>query len=99
MASPGVNYGDISPRVGTHVIGKTLAIAEAQYTLQPFARKEKLPKNVGLTVKWRVPTLFNVSTTALTEGVTPSPQAYDQDIVTATLQQYGSWFPFTDVKN
>lgn len=97
MSFVGTTYGDISFRSGVHVIAKSLALAETQYVLQPYARHEKLAKNVGLSVKWRVPVIFNVSTTSLTEGVTPSPQAYDQDYVSATLAQYGSWFPFSDV--
>lgn len=97
MSYVGTAYGDISPRVGIHAIAKTLSQSEQQLVLMPYGRHEKLPKNVGLTVKWRRPVLFNVSTSALTEGVTPAPVAYDQEDINVTLSQYGSWYPFTDV--
>lgn len=97
MAYVGTSYGDISPRIGIHSIAKTLSQSEQQLFLDRFGRHEKLPKNKGLTVMWRRPVLFNVSTSALTEGVTPAPQAYDQETVSATLAQYGSWCPLTDV--
>ncbi len=97
MSYVGTSYGDLSPRIGIHAIAKTLAQSEQQLVLDRFGRMEKLPKNVGLTVKWRRPVLFNVSTSSLTEGVTPAPVAFDQEIVTATLLQYGSWCPITDV--
>ncbi len=97
MAYNGTNYGDITTRVGIQTIAKSLAQSEQQLVLMPFGRHEKLSMHKGLTVKWRRPVLFNVSTTSLTEGVTPAPQAYSQEVVTGTLYQYGSWCPVTDV--
>lgn len=74
-----------------------LAHAQPQLVLEKFGSSQPLPKNKGLTIKWRRPVPFDVSTVALTEGVTPAPQILDYDDVTATISQYAAWIPFTDV--
>lgn len=90
-------YGDVSPRVGTFAVAKALATAEPQLCLDKFAMNTPVPKNKGQTVKWRRPVVFNVSTSSLTEGVTPSAQSFDVVDVTATLTQYGQITRITDV--
>lgn len=97
MSFSGVQYGDISPRVGIYAVANFLANAEPQLILEKFAKVEEVPKNKGLTIKFRRPVVLDVSTTALTEGVTPAPQAFEYEDVTVTLSQYGHWIPFTDV--
>lgn len=90
-------YGDVSPRVGIFAVAKALANAEPQLCLDKFAMNTPVPKNKGQTVKWRRPVVFNVSTSSLTEGVTPSAQSFDVEDVTATLTQYGQITRTTDV--
>lgn len=97
MSFSGTQYGDISPRVGIHAVAKFLAHAQNQLTLEKFAVNEPLPKNKGLTIKWRRAVPFDVSATALTEGVTPTPQILEYEDVSSTISQYGAWVPFTDV--
>lgn len=97
MSFNGVNYGDISPRVGIHAVAKMLAYAQPILILERFAQPHPLPKNKGLTIKWRRPIPFDVSVNALTEGVTPTSQALRYEDVTAVIQQYGAWVEFTDV--
>lgn len=97
MSYSGTQYGDISPRVGIHAVAKFLAHAQNQLVLEKFAMNEPLPKNKGLTIKWRRAVPFDVSNVALTEGVTPTPQILEYEDVSATISQYGSWVPFTDV--
>lgn len=97
MSFSGTQYGDISPRIGIYAVAKFLANAEPQLVLEKFAKVEPVPKNKGLTVKFRRPVVFDVSTIALTEGVTPAPQVLEYEDVTVNLSQYGAWVPFTDV--
>ena len=90
-------YGDLSPRVGIYAVAKALANAQPELCLSQFAMNTPCPKNKGLTIKWRRVVPFAVSTTALTEGVTPTGSSVDHVIVTATLQQYGDWRQISDV--
>lgn len=93
----GTQYGDISPRVGVFLVAKMLEHARPIAVLDKFGMVQPLPKNKGLTLKWRRPVPFDVSPVALTEGVTPPPQILDYDDVSATISQYGNWVPITDV--
>lgn len=97
MSFSGTQYGDISPRVGIYAVAKMLAHAAPILCLEKFAKVEPLPKNKGLTIKWRRPVPFDVSAVALTEGVTPAPQILEYEDVTSVISQYGAWVPFTDV--
>jgi N4-gp56 family major capsid protein len=97
MAFSGNQYGDISPRVGIYAVANMLAYADTQIVLDKFAKVEAVPKNKGLTVRFRRPVPFEVNPTALIEGVTPAPQALEYEDVQTSLAQYGAWVPFTDV--
>ena len=92
-----MNYGDISPRVGVVLVAEMLEHARPITVLEKFAKNQPLPKNKGLTLKWRRPVPLDVSPVALTEGVTPAPSAMEYDDVTTTIAQYGGWIGFTDV--
>jgi N4-gp56 family major capsid protein len=97
MSYNGMTYGDISPRVGLHAVATMLATAKNQLILEKYAMVQALPKNKGLVIKWRRPIKFAAATTPLQEGVTPSPQQLGYEDVSATIQQYGAWIPYTDV--
>lgn len=98
MASfSGIQYGDISPRIGLYAVTNFLVHATPNLILERFAQTVAVPKNTGHVIKWRRAIPFQVSTDALIEGVTPSPIGYDYEDVTGVLQQYGSWIAFTDV--
>jgi N4-gp56 family major capsid protein len=97
MAYNGMQYGDISPRVGIHAIAKFLAHAQPILVLERFATSQPLPKNKSQTIKWRRAIPFDTSLVALTEGVTPAPQALRFEDVTTSISQYGAWVQFTDV--
>lgn len=89
-------YGDISPRVGIYAHEKMLAHAEPIIVLQKLGAVKPVPKNKGENVKFRRPTPWAVSTTALTEGVTPSASAIGYEDRPVTLAQYGKWVEITD---
>lgn len=97
MAFSGTQYGDISPRIGIFAVAKMLEHAQPILVLEKFAEVQALPKNKGLTLKWRRPVPFDVSPTALTEGVTPVPTVMEYEDVSSTISQYGGWVGFTDV--
>lgn len=97
MAYNGMQSNDISPRVGIVAVAKFLAHAQPILVLERFGTSQPLPKNKGLTMKWRRSIPFDTSLVALTEGVTPAPQAIRFEDVTTTISQYGAWAQFTDV--
>lgn len=94
---PMTAYGDVSPRVGIIAISQFLKHAEHPIVFNKLGQVERVPKNKGLSIKWRRWVPFNPITTALTEGVTPSSQKLAVVDVTATLGQYGGWSEITDV--
>lgn len=69
-------------------------LPELQY--MKFGEKKNIPKRKGATAQWRRLNSLAVSTTALTEGVTPDGVNLDITPVTATVQQYGSWTKISD---
>ncbi len=64
-----------------------------------FAKKKKLPKNMGSTVKWHRWTNPSASTTALTEGVSPDGISLTSSSVTATIAGYGQFAATSDFLN
>ena len=97
MSFSGTQYGDVSPRVGIFLVAQALEHARPIAVLDKHGKLQELPKNKGLTLKWRRPVPLDVSPVALTEGVTPAPSSMEYDDVSATISQYGGWIPFTDV--
>lgn len=97
MSFNGMQYGDISPRVGIYAVAKFLAHAQPILVLERFATSQPLPKNKSQTIKWRRAIPFDTSLVALTEGVTPAPQAMRFEDVTTSISQYGAWVSFSDV--
>lgn len=93
----GVNYGDISPRVGLYAVANFLVHAQPTLILERFAMTQAVPKNTGQVIKWRRPIPFDISTEQLVEGITPAPMGLSFEDVTGVLAQYGQWIPFTDV--
>lgn len=97
MSFSGVQYGDLSPRVGVYAVATFLAHAQPTLTLERFSATTAVPKNKGQLIKWRRAIPFAVSAEQLVEGVTPAPQGIQYEDVSAVLAQYGAWIPFTDV--
>lgn len=89
-------YGDISPRVGIYAVAKMLSRVEPILVLDKFALVTPLPKNKGEVVKWRRIRPLAVSTTSLTEGVTPPPSQLQYDTVSTNIAEFGGWIQITD---
>lgn len=97
MSFSGMQYGDVTARIGVHIHGKMLAYAFPMLTLDRFAQSIPVPKNKGHVIKFRRPVPFEVSTEQLVEGVTPAPQGITFEDISGVISQYGAWVPFTDV--
>ena len=90
-------YGDISQRTAAWAAVTMLSHAEPILVLSKFGQNRPLPKNKANTVKFRRPRPFAISTTALTEGVTPKAQKMVYEDVTVAIAQYGEVTEITDV--
>lgn len=90
-------YGDISPRTAAHAAVQHLEHAEPILVLSKFGDNKPQPRNRTQTQKFRRPVPFPVSTTALTEGVTPPARQMQYEDVSVTLSQYGDVSETTDV--
>jgi N4-gp56 family major capsid protein len=84
-----MTFGDVGPVVGATLLGQKLRRIEPVLVLSPFAKQYTLPKNKGEALKMRRLRPMAVSTTNLTEGVTPAPSTISYDTVTVVIGQFG----------
>lgn len=63
----------------------------------PWGKKTPIPKNAGATTSWRRLEMPAVTSTAVTEGVTPDGIDLTINKVSATVQQFGTWTKITDL--
>ena len=92
-------YGDISQRTATWAAVEMLSHAQPILCLQKYGQNKPIPKNKADNVTFRRPVPFAVSTTQLTEGVTPAPKRMQYEDVPATLGQYGDLVEISDKVN
>lgn len=90
-------YGDLSQRTTAYAMATMLAHAEPVLVLAKFAQNKPIPQNKAQTVKFRRPIPFAVSTTPLSEGVTPASHKIAYEDVSVTLSQYGDLAELSDV--
>jgi len=90
-------YGDITPRTNLFAVVKFLSHAVPKLVLERYAEVFEMPKNKTLTIKFRRCVPFDITTTPLAEGVTPSPDGIQIEDVFTVLRQYGRWVGLTDV--
>jgi len=76
-------YGDISQRTAVWAAVEMLAHAEPILVLSKYGQPKPMPKNKANAVKFRRPIPYTVSTTTLTEGVTPASQNMRYEDVSA----------------
>jgi N4-gp56 family major capsid protein len=89
-------YGDITPRTAAYAVDKMLERAQPQLNMARFAVVTSVPKGKTKVVKWRRYARLAATTTALTEGVTPTINNLTSTDVTATLAQYGQVVGLSD---
>ena len=92
----GSNYGDISQRTAAWAATEMLEHARPIIVLSDYGQSKPMPKNKAEQVKFRRPVPYAVSTTQLTEGVTPSSHKTSYVDVPATMGQYGDVAEITD---
>lgn len=95
----GSSYGDISQRTAAWAAVEMLEHARPIIVLADYGQPKPLPRNKADNVKFRRPIPFVVSTTQLTEGVTPASHKMRYADVPATLGQYGDVCEITDKVN
>lgn len=61
-----------------------------------YGKKTPIPKHAGATTSWRRLEMPAVTTTAITEGVTPNGIDLTINKVSATVQQFGTYTKLTD---
>ena len=64
-----------------------------------FGEKKNIPKRKGATTNFRRLNSLAVSTTALTEGVTPDGVNLDITPINATVKEYGNWTKISELLN
>lgn len=67
--------------------------------LMNYGQKKNIPKNKGAKTSFRRLNSLAVSTTALTEGVTPDGVDLDITSINATVQEYGNWTKISEFIN
>ena len=92
----GSTYGDISQRTAAWAATEMLEHARPQIVLSDYGQSKPLPKNKAEQVKFRRPVPYVVSTTQLTEGVTPTSHKTKYVDVPATMGQYGDLAEISD---
>ena len=92
-------YGDISQRTAAWAATEMLEHARPIIVLSDYGQSKPMPKNKAEQVKFRRPVPYVVSTTQLTEGVTPSSHKTSYVDVPATMGQYGDLAEITDRVN
>lgn len=96
MAS-NMTYGDISPRTAAHAVARMLTRGVPYLVLEKFAQVYVMPTKATKVAKFRRYNALPLATTPLVEGVTPTGSKVTVTDVTATLEQYGDFVPFSDV--
>lgn len=90
--------GGISQRTNVYAERQMLKHAEPVTVLEKTGPLIKpMPKNKGVTIKFRRPIPFEAATIPLSEGVTPTSRAFSYEDVQVSLAQYGEVAEITDV--
>lgn len=92
----GSTYGDISQRTAAWAATEMLEHARPILVLSDYGQSKPMPRNKAEQVKFRRPVPYVVSTTQLTEGVTPTSHKTKYVDVPATMGQYGDLAEITD---
>jgi N4-gp56 family major capsid protein len=90
-------YGDISPRTAAHAVAQMLTRGIPILMLEKFGETYVMPNKMTKVAKFRRYNALALATTPLVEGVTPAGKKVTVTDVTATLEQYGDFVPFSDV--
>ena len=70
--------------------------AEPALVYDKFAQKVNIPRGNGKTIQFRRYNPLPTLTSSIVEGVTPTGQKIDMNVVNATVAQYGGYVEFSD---
>ena len=88
---------DISPTIQTYYDKKLLDRLIANFVHFQFGQKRPIPRMGGKTINFRKFTSLTPTTTALTEGTTPTGSNINITQITASPAQYGNYVEVSDV--
>lgn len=97
MSAAPMVYGDITPRTAAHAVVKMLTRGIPYLVLEKFGQTYVMPNRSTKVAKFRRYNALPLALTPLIEGVTPGGSRVTVTDVTATLQQFGDFVPFSDV--
>lgn len=92
-----MTYGDLTPRTAAYAVAKMLIRGVPVLVLEKFGQVYMVPDKMTKVAKFRRYNALGLATTPLVEGITPAGKKVTITDVTATLDQYGDFVPFSDV--
>lgn len=95
-AASGTNYNTLTPEQAEFYQKVMLDRLQDKVSFMPYGKKANIPRHAGATTSWRRLEMPSVSTTAITEGVTPDGIDLTINKVSATVAQYGAWTKVTE---
>lgn len=87
---------DLSDEMKTFYKTQLLQFAEPELLFERFGKKIPIPQHNGNTIEIRYMTPLPVTTTDLTEGVTPNGNKIKMNALTESLHQIGFWVSYSD---
>ena len=87
---------DLSDEMKTFYKTQLLQFAEPELLFERFGKHIPIPQHNGNTIEIRYMTPLPVTTTDLTEGVTPNGNKIQMNALTESLHQIGYWVSYSD---
>ena len=87
---------DLSDEMKTFYKTQLLQFAEPELLFERFGKKVPIPQHNGNSVEIRYMSPLPVTTTDLTEGVTPNGNKIQMNALTESLHQIGFWVSYSD---
>lgn len=97
LPSNTTTYDDISPRTRAKAAARLLGRGQHLMVAERFGQTDPQQKNKTKSVKWRRYNSFARAIAPLAEGIPPTGQKLTCTDIDLTLEQYGDWYPLTDV--
>ena len=88
---------EVPAGVNNFYVRTMLKAAEPLLVHTRWAQTKNMPRNNSLVIKFRRYALLAVSTTALSEGVTPTGKQLSITNITSTVAQYGDFITLSDL--
>jgi N4-gp56 family major capsid protein len=99
MATQVTTQASLSPEMKVYYDRVLLENAKPVLVHAQFGQRRPLARGNGKTIEFRRFSPLGVSTTPLTEGVTPAGNSLNVTAITATINQYGDYIEGSDILN